>query len=153
MKKTLSILIITIISIQFLSAQRGEGYEKRKEQFKAQHISFITNKLDLSTAEAEKFWPLFNEYSKKKDDITSKRRKSMRLIMHNNGDLTNEEAEIIADMYIKTTQAETNLAVEYHEKFKKVLPIQKVAKLYQAEKLFKRELLNNLKKGHGQKGN
>ena len=42
-------------------------------------------------------------------------------------------------------QKELDLQKEYNSKFKAVLPIKKVAKLYVAEEQFKMELLNKLK--------
>lgn len=41
------------------------GKRKDERKLEAQRIAYITNKLDLSSEESIKFWPVYNEYSKK----------------------------------------------------------------------------------------
>lgn len=36
--------------------------EKKEEMLKSLQVAFITKQLDLSPAEAEKFWPVYNKY-------------------------------------------------------------------------------------------
>ena len=40
--------------------------EKKKEDIKAMKIGFITNELNLTPDEAQKFWPVYNEFQKKR---------------------------------------------------------------------------------------
>jgi len=59
--------------------------------------------------------------------------------------LSDKEVEQLVDNEITFRQKEIDLQKEYHIKFKGILPIKKVAKLYEAEEQFKRYLLNELK--------
>ena len=56
MKKLLASFII-ILFLQFSAFAQAGG---RLEAYK---IAFITNKLNLSTTEAQKFWPIYNRYT------------------------------------------------------------------------------------------
>ena len=52
--------IVFIISFSILSFSQGN-----RDKIKTLKIAFITEKLDLSEQEAQKFWPIYNKYDKK----------------------------------------------------------------------------------------
>ena len=60
MKKTLLILFVLMFSINSVQSQR-----MNKERIKLLKTSYLTEALDLSSDEAEKFWPIYNKYSNK----------------------------------------------------------------------------------------
>lgn len=49
-------------------AQRGNP-QYDKEKLDAARVAFITNRLDLKPAQAQKFWPIFNEYQEDRNKI------------------------------------------------------------------------------------
>lgn len=68
MKKYALTLSILLISFGFSLAQRPtERYDPEKLQ--AARIAFITTRLDLTPDQAEKFWPVFNQYSDTRDAL------------------------------------------------------------------------------------
>lgn len=106
-------------------AQKGDKAEK----VKAMKTAFFTAELDLSSEEAESFWPVYNEYSSK-----------MRVIRKASKD------DSSADDTMATKEAKVALEKEYLAKFQKVLPSAKVDKLFAAEKKWKQKLLEEIKK-------
>lgn len=116
---------------------------KHREQIKAQKIAFLTNKLDLSVQEAQAFWPLYNDFEKKKDELFEAQKKLYEQFEKET--LSDKEMLELADKYIELEVAEAKLLAEYHNKFKKVLPIRKVVILYNSDRMFKKELLRQLK--------
>ena len=60
MKKYILILFVMIGSFSGLKAQDGD--ETRAEKIQALKIAFITQKLQLTADEAQKFWPVYNQY-------------------------------------------------------------------------------------------
>ena len=124
---------------------RGERAEERKENIESMKIGFITQKLDLTPTEAQQFWPVYNQYSDKMDDLRKKRREDKREAKRNFDELSDKEVEQQVDNEIIFRQKELDIQKEYHAKFKSVLSIKKVAKLYAAEEEFKMVLLNKLK--------
>ncbi|MGO4913626.1 hypothetical protein [Leeuwenhoekiella sp. W20_SRS_FM14] len=46
----------------------------RHDRIKALKVSFLTEELELTPAEAEKFWPIYNIYDKKMDDLRNRER-------------------------------------------------------------------------------
>ena len=82
MKKLIFISFITFFSFVVLSAQEKHGPGPEIfEKIKAEKISFFTSKLDLTPAEAQAFWPVYNEYEKKKFDIQPIRSLQIRLVL------------------------------------------------------------------------
>jgi hypothetical protein len=59
--------------------------------------------------------------------------------------------EEILDARMQIGKEQMDIKIKYHEKFKKVLPIQKVAKFYQATREFKK-LQSERKKQHNKTG-
>lgn len=140
--KTFYTFILLFFSLALL-AQKGHEC-KHKEQIKAQKVAFLTQKLDLSVNEAQQFWPLYNEYEKKREELLNQEKDILKK-MDNPETLSDKELTELADNYITIEQNQAKLAFDYHNKFKKVLPPKKLLILYNSEKLFKRELLRQLR--------
>ncbi len=68
MKKLTFIFLLTVISNINLMAQRPtSSYDK--EKLEAARVAFITNRLDLKAEQAEKFWPVFNEFNEERGKL------------------------------------------------------------------------------------
>ena len=142
----------TLLSIAFLFsglwalAQHPPGGEppskEMLEKMKAHKIAYITEKLSLTPEEAQVFWPVYNE----KEDKLHQLREANRPDKKQDFDsMSDNEIEDEVNKRLKMRQAELDIEKQYHEKFKAVLPIKKVAKLYEAEHNFKRDLLKKLR--------
>jgi 16S rRNA U1498 N3-methylase RsmE len=155
MKKILVIAASFFLISNVLCAQNAPGErmnkEERKEKVEAMKIAYLTNQLDLSPSEAQQFWPVFNEYETKIQAIRQSRRKDKKEGSDNLDQLTDKEVETLIDSEVGFRQKELDLLKEYHAKFKAVLPIRKVAKLYRAQEDFKRELLKKIQERKGEK--
>ena len=137
------ILAIVLLSQTKVIAQRGKNFEEKKENIKAQKVAFITTKLNLTTEEAQKFWPVYNEYDAKKEAIRKEFHSEKKPT--NSDSLTDAQAKERITAELKMEQNLLNLKQEYMTKFLTVLPAQKVVKLIRAEEEFKRVLLKMLK--------
>jgi len=116
---------------------------KKKEEIESHKIAFITTELSLTPNEAEKFWPLYNEFAKKCDSIQICQHSLCMFHKDKFADITEEEAAKIADSSILIAEKFMLIRKEYHKKFRHVLPAKKVIKLYRSEKEFKKILLLN----------
>ena len=115
----------------------------KKEQIAAFRVAFITKELNLSSKEAQSFWPVYNEYQDKLEALRTSRRKENKKLATES--MTDQEAEQFVDNEIDFKVNEANLQKQYFNKFKQSLPVKKVALLIRAEDDFKRELLKQLK--------
>ncbi len=149
------VLIVFLIS-SGLFAQRPNGHNGQRpnhEKIKALKTAHITDRLDLTAAEAEKFWPVYNEFDKK---LMAHRKKERNEIMGKlrNGNidsLTDKEANIIIDRMLVMKTSELEYRKELVTNLKEVLPPKKIIKLHRAEESFKRMLLDRLKERRGKK--
>ncbi len=154
--KKIQLLLPTLLLISSIAlAQPGQvdkmNKGERKEKVEAMKIAYLTNKLELSPTEAQQFWPVFNEFEAKIQAIRQSRRKDSREGQDNLDQLSDKEVESLIDSEVAFRQKELDVMKEYHSKFKAVLPIRKVAKLYRAQEDFKRELLKKIQERKGEK--
>lgn len=152
LKKNLVLLLISTSTFVFAqpggnkpASDKKEKQAEKRENIEAQRVAFITQELNLTPEEAQKFWPVYNQYTEKLQESRKKRRQEMKDSKENIDEMSDKEVEKLVDEEIIERQKELDLQKEYHSKFKAILPIKKVAKLYRAEDKFKRVLLNKLK--------
>ncbi|HNQ61244.1 MAG TPA: hypothetical protein PKJ62_02550 [Bacteroidia bacterium] len=139
-------IIFSLIAILLFTTLLSSAQNKRpvRENVEAMKIGFITDRLDLSPEEAQKFWPIYNQYSSELDKMRKSRRENMKDARENMDEMTDAEAEKFIDDEILLRQEELDIQKKYHPQFKKVLSVKKVAKLYRSEEDFKRRLLEML---------
>ncbi len=148
MQKLIQITFITvIIGVSF--SQKSFGQKNKSGEVEklvqAQKIAFFTDKIGLTPEEAEKFWPIYNEYWEKKNKIYVERKKTMNNYSENVDKLSDSQLTKLSDKYISFETREAQLLKEYHSKFTKILPIEKVMKIYLADYEFKAYLLKKLR--------
>lgn len=149
--KTIQKLVVLclVLAASTTFAQKEKNFEKQKEKIEAQKIAFITQKLDLTPDEAQKFWPVYNEFNNKRKEIMNKHHEQIKICKNdslNIDALTDKQAEELTDQEIKHMQQMLDLKKEYHSKFKAVLTPKKLLKLYQADKDFKKDLVKHVRK-------
>lgn len=148
------LLVVAICAAMSLSASAQDN-QRQKEDFRAKQmervqsekIAFFTSELDLTPEEAQVFWPVYNSYTKESQATHKEVMKAFRSLNGGKEQISDKQMEANIDAYIKAVKAEQDVMSAYYPKFKKVLPIQKVAKLYQAEEAFKMKMIHNLRKG------
>jgi len=116
----------------------------KRDKIDALRVTFINQKVNFTTQENQVFWPLYNEYNDKLDNA----RKSFRQQYIKDKDYTaatDKEAEAYLNAELALKQKEYELYKEYFDKFKKILPIKKVALVRRAEEEFRKELIKNIK--------
>ncbi len=146
--KTLLLLffvMLTATSIAQHKGPKGARQQEKKENIEAMKAAFITQKLNLTPEEAQTFWPVYNQYADKLKELRQKHRQDRKAAKENFDEMTDKEVEQVVDNEIVFRQKELDLQKEYHSKFKSILPVKKVAKLYAAEEQFKRVLLEKLR--------
>lgn len=105
----------------------------------AKRIAFITQELSLTPEEAQVFWPVYNEYNQKRNQMMILHREERKDVTDIDK-LSESELMELADEDIRNMEDMVALRREYHEKFKQILPVKKVILLYNAERDFNRKL-------------
>ncbi len=151
MIKYIFTIAIIILPVLHVFGQPGHGQRRRGDfqQVEAERVAFITRYLELTSEEAKKFWPVYNDFQERKNNLVQERQSVSTYFSMNYDNLSEEEAVNLADQYINLQAKESNLTTEFHDKFKEVLPLKKVMQLYQAENAFRMQLLRRLRRGQG----
>ncbi|MFZ2907294.1 MAG: hypothetical protein WAZ98_13915 [Cyclobacteriaceae bacterium] len=143
-------LITFLIGLFFLTSSFAQDDEvagpdaKAQEKIKAARIAFITERLGLTPEEAEKFWPVYREFSLKRQDL-KKQFKDNRKNPDPNKTVEQNEKDAI-ELGLKLKQQELDLEREYSGKLLKVVPAQKVMALRKAEDDFRKLLIDQIQK-------
>jgi Spy/CpxP family protein refolding chaperone len=158
MKPTIKLptfLLLLMAWPTFALAQPERNTAEIKEKVDAYRIAFLTDKLELTTTEAEKFWPVYHAYRKEMDQVLGDQMDEMRALRARKNEAQNlSDAEIESKIQETFSREEKVLKIKrnYHEKFKKVLPVKKVGQLYLAEVEFKKALLRKMREEKGKSG-
>jgi len=114
------------------------------DKLNAYKVGFFTKKLNLTSLEAERFWPVYNEYQKQKNQIQLEKASLIRNFNQNESTLSDNQMAELGDKLVETFVEESALQLTFHKKLKEVLPPAKVIRFYQAETQYKAQLLNEL---------
>lgn len=139
MKQLIPILFL-LTSFTGFAQRNGEIQEK----IKAQKIAFITDQLELTSEEAQQFWPIYNEFEAKVEKIKSEEIRPLKQEMRQ-GDVSDKRASEILEKLIKAEDEMHNAKQELVVDLKKVLPAKKIIMLQVAEDQFNQKLLDKLK--------
>ena len=154
--KLISFLVLFLLTIQVF-ADRFEQFDY--EKFKAKKIAYLTDAINLTPSEAEKFWPVYNEFEQKRFVLMKEHHELDNKLRGKIEDMSDDKYIELSRKLSLFPKVEGELFVEYNEKFLKILPPRKVVMLYVAEIEFKNYLLREYKRGdsdsdnHGAKDN
>jgi hypothetical protein len=138
-------LLMTILALK----ARAQGPEEKAEKIQAAKVAYITSKLNLTTAQAQTFWPVYNEFEGGRKKIRLQMKGLNKESKH--AQLNDEQIKANVRKRLALRQEELDLEKLYVDKFLKVLSAAQLADLYESEKEFTKLLLNRLK-GEGGKG-
>lgn len=155
MKKLIAFTSFLFAAVLLFAQPQGKHNDEQRqkdwERLQAEKIAFITQELDLSPEEAQVFWPVYNQCWKEAHAANKKMRDAFGEFRGKKADeLSEKELESKLDAYVQAYRASNQVLSDWYPKFKQVLPIRKVAKLYLAEEAFQQRMINNLRKSHPQ---
>ncbi len=150
MKRVLLLSMILIGGVSLIKAYDGTLQNLSPEKFKEKQKAFITEKAELTKAEAEKFFPLYFELQGKKKELNDKAWK--RLQKGKDEKTTDAEYEKIMLEVYDLRIASNQLDKTYYEKFKTILSPKKIFLVQRAEMRFHRELVRDAHRGENGKG-
>ena len=103
-------------------AQDDQLDQKRQQDIEALKVAFISKELELTPAEAQKFWPVYNEYSKE-----------LRGIITNEKDVLPRDEKVL------------NLRKRYSDQFTNILGQQRMNRIFNAEGRFRQLLIKSMR--------
>lgn len=141
MKRIIYILLILTSISGF-----GQINERKLDRIKALRIAFISEKLDLTPDEAERFWPIFNAFDDRNMELQKQKRQLMQKLKPINASTLSEKES--AQLMIQDEQIESDLQKNRQQLIRDlqgVIPNQKIIMLRQLEIEFKQKLIEQIK--------
>ena len=145
MKKIYLLLLPFIFFAVTTNAQDKKG----KEKIHALKIAYLIEELDLTSNEADLFWPLYNEYHKKRKTFFSFEKELLKEKTKNDiANLTEKEAiDVLNKLSVNNEKKHENKII-FHQKLLKILPAKKIIKYKMVERSFNKKLMHKLKNKH-----
>lgn len=145
MKLKLPILSFIFIFQLFFSQAQNTDHDN----IRALKVVFITEQLELSPKEAEKFWPIYNLYSGKEFNLRFHETRKLRQQIQSSGGInaiSDSEADIILKKLIDIDNEIVATKSEMYQKLKPIISSKKLIKLQIAEVEFNKKVLEELRK-------
>ena len=146
MLRLFSLAALLLVLTPAAHAQGGAGFSgsrkgQRLGQLENAKIAFITNRVSLTQEQAQKFWPLYNEFSARRRELN----RSGRLLRRDvTGGMTDQQIRENFNQAFAMRQQELNLEKDYFDKFQKVIALRQVVQLFQAERDFTKEIIKRV---------
>ena len=141
--RLLAVLLISLLPVKQIFAQADA--DERLDKYRSQKVSFLTERMNLTPEEAQKFWPIYNEYSDKREQVNKEKVKLNRYIAQFSNTITDKEAAELVAKFINLEKQEVQLRDEYNKRFLGIISARKVMMLYQSETQFKAYLIKQLR--------
>lgn len=142
-----------IVLVLFLVSTGLYAQRPNQDRMKAFKTAYLTEQLDLTSSEAEKFWPIYNYFDNKLKSLRKKESSEVFSKVRNGGieALTDSEAIALIDKMLEMKTTELQYRKELVKDLLKVLSPKKIIKLNRAEEEFKKMLLERLKQHRGKR--
>jgi len=150
MKYYISILVFMLLATS-ISAQdhrekregkRKDRKERRDSRMEAKRIGYITEELDLSAEEAQKFWPIYNDFQDEMKELKKKSKEDGKRDIEFN----DAEGEAFLNQIFDKEQKVLDLKRMYYSKMESAISKAKIAKLYTLERRFRDKVYSSLKR-------
>ena len=99
----------------------------------AERKAVVAANMNLSDAESEAFWPVYNEYETEVRSVNDRRVKILTELARNFETLTDAQAIDLLEQHFKFQQERIKVRKSYMKKFKKVLSGKQLARFYQID--------------------
>ena len=147
------ILIIALLLFSLTGIAQRKFDPQTLELIKTKKIAFMTEEIGLTSQEAEKFWPVYNELEKERYMLMDKKRDLEHRSESTKAGMSEADYRKLACEIAATHAKEGKLIEEYNLKLLNILPAEKVVKLYRAEGKFRASLMHEFRKGQEEKRN
>ena len=131
------------------NANMGDFAKQWQERLESEKIAFLTNEMSLTPKEAQAFWPIYNQAQKEQRDAIEASMKAFgELDKALRDGKTGNEINTLLEKYTKAIDSQ-DVSSKYLKEYLKVLPAEKVAKLFLGEEKFRQSQINRLRQPMG----
>jgi hypothetical protein len=133
MKKFIFLSLLVLGSL----AAHAQDRDEHREKIKALKTAHITEGLDLTTKEAQQFWPIYNEFQEKRRDLYRRERADIE----NLECMSEDEATGKLNEYVEIEKEDFLLKKQYYSDLRQIFSAKRIMQLKQLEDEFNRKLM------------
>jgi len=111
-----------------------EDIQMMRKDIRSQRKQIIAANMKLTDSEAEKFWPVYEQYVSDLVNINGTKYALIKQYVETHGVLTDTEAEAAVDQWVGVDQSVADLRKKYIPIFRKVLSPKNTALFYQLDR-------------------
>lgn len=126
MKKLYFILTLVFLTALSYGQDNPPPTEKTQQDIEALKVAFISRELELTPDEAQKFWPVYNQYSKEYTNA-----------IKDNPDVLDRDEKVL------------NIRKKYKDQFTKLLGQKRMNRMFGAEGKFHKLLIKAMRRQNG----
>jgi len=144
MKTIVKILLVMLMASPLYTRAQEEEIQdpKAREKIEAARIGLISERLGLTPEQAERFWPVYREFTQKRGEMVREFRQAQREVGPDNKD--HDTQRELVELGLKIKQRQLDLEKDYSRRMMDVISAQQIMNLRNAEKEFQRMILNQL---------
>ena len=149
--KAVKLLCLTALFMGSMFQVSGQGKNvkhEKKERVKQLKIAYFTEKLNLTVAESEKFWPVYNEMNNKLHALRKETKNNIKKLSERKEEPTDAEIKKSTYSVFDLEAQEASVKKEGFDKLSNVVGVKKAAKTFKLEREFKKTLLKELHRKH-----
>ena len=146
-KRILTVILTAIIAAVtgFSAAGHQRCSEEWKKKMEAERVAFIISETGITPEEVQIFWPVYNKINNERDEAMKnvfRAFKALDKAIEENK--SEKEIASLLDKYIEAQKVQRQLDNQVADEYRKVLPADKVAKVFVAEEKFRRQHIRRL---------
>lgn len=151
MKKFYLIWMMAVMLLGQLPAAFAQEVDKTiQDKVKSLEIAYISKELNLSPEEAQKFWPVYNRYSKEVELLIQDRKRQAKV--NKQQTRTDNTGEDATDVELSYARKMLDIKTRYKDEFQKVIPPRKVTDFFRSEREFRGMMIRQLKERKENRG-
>jgi len=132
--KNILFMILFLTAGFYAEAQDKDGH---REKIKALKTAHITEGLNLTAQEAQKFWPVYNQYEDKRRELYRQERAEVENIEC----ITEDKANAKLDEYVSLEREDYLLKKKYYNDLKQIFSARRIMQLKKVEDEFNQKMM------------
>jgi hypothetical protein len=136
--------LLVLLNVAISAQTNNSTPAEKKAKLDAWHTAFLTSEMQLTTEEAQKFWPIYNEYKAEMENLE----KPVKAIGKTIEQMSDAELRQMIYKELDNEQQRVNINKKYVDRFLTILPAIKIVRLKKAEREFKKMVLEQWRDNH-----
>jgi len=132
-RNLLVVLVLCLLTAPLYAGKITSEIELTRSIIQTEKQAIIAKNMSFTEAEAQEFWPVYYDFQAALRKVGDRRVQLIMDYAKNYERLSDKQAQEILNEHFKIQKARTKTEQRYMKKFKRVLPIKKVARYIQLE--------------------